>query len=169
MAAVYMKIYISAPLPSRAAGDILVRYTRALSAAWAMRKSLTPQERIPLERQFLPAALEIIDTPAPALPHAIILTISAAFGLAILWATLGRVDMVTIAPGRIIAAGKAKVIQPAETAVVKRILAGDGNTDVVKFLARGRHPAGLRQPGAGDGHAIVGATSLKIQINKTWQ
>ena len=91
-----------------------------------MRHTHTPLERTPLERQFLPAALEIIDTPAPALPRAIILTISAAFVLAILWATFGHIDMVAIAPGRIIAADKAKVIQPAETAVVKRILVRDG-------------------------------------------
>ena len=113
-------------IPIGAVGDLLVRSTRALGAAWDMRHAHTPLERTPLERQFLPAALEIIDTPAPALPRAIILTISAAFVLAILWATFGHIDMVAIAPGRIIAADKAKVIQPAETAVVKRILVRDG-------------------------------------------
>ena len=113
-------------IPFSAFGDLLARSTRALGAAWDMRHAHTPLERTPLERQFLPAALEIIDTPAPALPRAIILTISAAFVLAILWATFGHIDMVAIAPGRIIAADKAKVIQPAETAVVKRILVRDG-------------------------------------------
>ena len=118
-------------IPIGAVGDLLVRSTRALGAAWDMRHAHTPLERTPLERQFLPAALEIIDTPAPALPRAIILTISAAFVLAILWATFGHIDMVAIAPGRIIAADKAKVIQPAETAVVKRILVRDGQAVAV--------------------------------------
>ena len=116
----------SAFLNVAAARDIFARTARALSAAWAMRHAHTPLERTPLERKFLPAALEIIDTPAPALPRAIILTIACAFVLAILWATVGHIDMVAIAPGRIIAADKAKVIQPAETAVVKRILVRDG-------------------------------------------
>ena len=76
-------------IPIGAVGNILARSTRALGAAWAMRRSHTPLER-PLERQFPPAALEIIDTPAPALPRAIILTIGAAFVLAILSVTIGH-------------------------------------------------------------------------------
>ena len=106
--------------------DILARYARVLKAAWGARKTLTPKHRTPLERQFLPANLEITDTPAPALPRAIIATIVTAFLLAIAWASIGMIDMVAIAPGKIIAADRAKVIQPAETAVVKRLLVRDG-------------------------------------------
>lgn len=54
--------------------------------------------------------------------------ISAAFAFALAWAIIGRIDSVAVAPGKIISAGKAKVIQPAETAVVKRILVRDGQT-----------------------------------------
>ena len=68
---------------------------------------MTPKQRPPLERQFLPAALEIIETPAPALPRAIIATIVAAFLLAIAWASIGMIDMVAIAPGKIISADRA--------------------------------------------------------------
>ncbi len=107
-------------------GDLLARYARVFSAAWGQRDQLTPKARTPLERQFLPAALEIIETPAPALPRAIIATIVTAFLLAIAWASIGMIDMVAIAPGKIISADRAKVIQPAETAVVKRLLVRDG-------------------------------------------
>ena len=55
-----------------------------------MRHAHTPQKRTPLERRFFPAALEIIDTPAPALPRAIVLTVACAFVLAILSATIGH-------------------------------------------------------------------------------
>ena len=106
--------------------DILARYARVLKAAWGARKTLTPKHRTPLERQFLPANLEITDTPAPALPRAIIATIVTAFLLAFAWASIGMIDMVAIAPGKIISADHAKVIQPAETAVVKRLLVRDG-------------------------------------------
>ena len=68
----------------QAAASLAARTTHALGAAWSKRHSHTPLQRTPLERQFLPAALEIIDIPAPALPRAIILTIGAAFVLAIL-------------------------------------------------------------------------------------
>ncbi len=111
---------------TQAYGDILARYVRVFKAAWSARASLTPKQRTPLERQFLPAALEIIETPAPALPRAIIATIVTAFLLAIAWASIGMIDMVAIAPGKIISADRAKVIQPAETAVVKRLLVRDG-------------------------------------------
>lgn len=80
----------------------------------------------PLERQFLPAALELIETPAPVLPRAIMWTILGAAAFTLLWAWFGQIDMVAVASGKVIAADKTKIIQPAETAVVKRILVTDG-------------------------------------------
>lgn len=82
--------------------------------------------RTPLEREFLPAALEILETPAPALPRAIMLAIVAALVFAVAWACIGQIDVVAVASGKVIAADKTKVIQPAEVAVVKRILVADG-------------------------------------------
>jgi len=93
-----------------------------------MRQELSAAERTPLERQFLPAALEIMETPAPALPRAILWTMIAALVVTVIWATLGHVDMIAVAGGKVIAADRAKVIQPAETAVIKRILVADGQT-----------------------------------------
>ena len=106
---------------------LIARYAAILRASWAARGGPTGGvKRTPLERQFLPAALEIIDTPAPALSRAIMWTSITALMVALLWATSSTVDVVAIAPGKVIAAGKTKVIQPAETAVVKRILVSDG-------------------------------------------
>ena len=85
-----------------------------------------PQERTSLERQFLPAALEIIDTPAPALARAVVFTIVTAFLLALIWATFGKIDQVAVAPGKIISIDKTKTIQASETGVVKRIHVKDG-------------------------------------------
>ena len=109
-----------------ASGELLHRYASVLRASWAARAALTPAKREPLERQFLPAALEIIETPAPALAHALTWTIVAIVALTLAWGWFGQVDLVATAPGKIIAADRAKVIQPAETAVVKRLLVRDG-------------------------------------------
>jgi len=106
--------------------ELLARYARVFKAAWTARRELASLERTPLERQFLPAALEIVETPAPALPRAVMWTIVSALVFGLLWASIGRIDLVAVAAGKVIAAGKAKVIQPAETAVVKRILVADG-------------------------------------------
>jgi len=78
------------------------------------------------EREFLPAALEAVETPAPALPRAVLWAIVAALSFAISWAWVGKIDMVAVAPGKVIAADKTKVIQPLEVGIVKRILVTDG-------------------------------------------
>jgi membrane fusion protein, hemolysin D len=106
--------------------ELLLRYGRVLKTCWRERDESTHSLRTPLERQFLPAALELIDTPPPALPRAIMWTILAAAAFTVSWAYLGQVDVVAVAPGKVIAADKTKVIQPAETAVVKRIHVTDG-------------------------------------------
>lgn len=106
--------------------ELIARYGRVLKASWTARDELRSSARTPLERQFLPAALELVETPAPALPRAIIWTILAAAAFTVLWAYFGQIDMVAVAPGKVIAADKTKVIQPAETAVVKRIHVTDG-------------------------------------------
>ncbi len=108
------------------AASLTHRYASVLRASWAARAALTPAKREPLERQFLPAALEIIETPAPALAHALTWTIVTIVALTLAWGWFGQVDLVATAPGKIIAADRAKVIQPAETAVVKRLLVRDG-------------------------------------------
>lgn len=115
-------------LTAQAAGPVSLtkRTAHAFRAAWANRAERNESTRTPLERQFLPAALEIIDTPAPALPRAIMAAIIAAFSVALIWSIAGHVDLVAVAPGKIIAEGKTKVIQSAETAVVKAIHVRDG-------------------------------------------
>lgn len=106
--------------------ELILRYGRVLKASWRDRGNSRRASRTPLERQFLPAALEIIDTPPPALPRAIMWAILAAAAFTVAWSYFGQVDVVAVAPGKVIAADKTKVIQPAETAVVKRIHVADG-------------------------------------------
>jgi len=107
------------------AAALLGRYFRVTRAAWSARKVSTPDRNV-LERQFLPAALEILETPAPALPRAIAMTIVLSLVVAVAWACIGRIDVVAVAPGKVIAADKTKIIQPAEVGVVKTILVADG-------------------------------------------
>jgi hemolysin D len=76
--------------------------------------------------EFLPAALEIVETPPSPVGRAIAGTIVAFFCLAVAWACLGKVDIIATASGRIIPSGKTKVIQPFETGVVKAIRVSDG-------------------------------------------
>jgi hemolysin D len=107
---------------------LLGRYFLVTRGAWTARDQMASAARTPLERQFLPAALEILETPAPALPRIVACTIIAALAFGIGWATIGRIDLVAVAPGKIIAADKTKVIQPSEVGVVRKIHVSDGQT-----------------------------------------
>ena len=66
------------------------------------------------DREFLPAALEILETPPPPLPIALI-SIICAFALAALtWSFFGLLDVHATAPGKIDTAGYSKVIEPLD-------------------------------------------------------
>src|SRR5260370_34336422 len=82
------------------------------------------------ELAFLPAALEIVETPPSPIGRAIGATIIAAFVLALAWACLGTVDIVATAPGKLIPSGRSKVIQPFEIGVARAMHVHDG--DAVK-------------------------------------
>jgi hemolysin D len=83
-------------------------------------------ERRQDELAFLPAALEIVETPPSPIGRIIAFTIIAAFSAALAWACIGTVDIVAVAPGKIIPSGRTKTIQPFETGVVRAIHVRDG-------------------------------------------
>ena len=78
-------------------------------------------------RQFLPAALEIMETPASPVGRATGGTIILFFAIAIAWASFGHVDIIATAPGKIVPTGRTKTIQPLETGVVAAIHVQDGD------------------------------------------
>jgi len=78
------------------------------------------------ELEFLPAALEVIETPPPPLPRVAALTLVALLVSALAWASFGQVDVVSAAAGKLVAAGGGKVVQPLETGAVTAIRVQDG-------------------------------------------
>jgi hemolysin D len=80
------------------------------------------------ELAFLPAALEIVETPPSPIGRAIGGTIIAVFVLALAWACIGTVDIVATAQGKVIPSGRTKIIQPFEIGVVRAIHVHDGDT-----------------------------------------
>nr|WP_249788612.1 HlyD family type I secretion periplasmic adaptor subunit [Bradyrhizobium sp. G127] len=74
----------------------------------------------------MPAALEIVETPPSPLGRATAFSIIAVFTVALVWACFGTVDVVAIAPGKLIPSGRTKTIQPFETGVVRSIKVHDG-------------------------------------------
>ncbi len=89
--------------------------------------ALVPNGRGADERAFLPAALEIIETPASPVGRAIGLLIVAAAVTAVTWASLSKIDIVTSAPGRIVPVGRSKIVQPFQEGIVQSIFVNDGD------------------------------------------
>jgi hemolysin D len=87
----------------------------------------TVDRRTRHELEFLPAALEIIETPTSRAGRVMMGVIVVLVAVAIGWACIGQLDIVATANGRIIPSGQIKVIQPLEIGVVNRIRVSDGD------------------------------------------
>jgi len=109
-----------------ALGALVRRYSAVLRQSWRVRRELDTKKRLPDEVAFLPAHLEIIERPVHPAPRWTA-RVCALLGLCTLaLAIFGRLDIVAVAPGKLVPNGRVKVVQPAITGVVRRILVVDG-------------------------------------------
>jgi hemolysin D len=82
-----------------------------------------PQGR---EREFLPAVLEIQETPPSPAGRVVGGVILVIFTVFVVWSVFGHIDIIAIAQGKIVPSGHSKVIQPLEAGVIKAIHVRDG-------------------------------------------
>ena len=108
--------------------DLLARYRAVLVASWADRHELAGPKRLADEVAFLPAALSLQETPVHPAPRRFAFAICALFIIALAWSVIGHVDIVAVAPGRIVVSERTKMIQPLETSVVRKVLVKDGDS-----------------------------------------
>lgn len=120
----------AAAAPRPAFIELLARYRAVFSAAWAARSELMAPKRSADEAAFLPAALSLQETPLHPAPRRVALAVCALFIAALIWAIVGKIDIVAVAPGRIVVSDRTKTLQPLEAGVVRRVVVKDG--DVVK-------------------------------------
>jgi type I secretion membrane fusion protein, HlyD family len=114
-----------------ASGDLWRRYAEVFRAAWAERDAHAPPAREIHEAEFLPAHLELMETPLHPAPRWTIRIIVTLVLLTLLIATLGKLDIVVVANGELIPDTNVKVVQPAITGVVRAIHVHDGQQVVV--------------------------------------
>ncbi len=79
------------------------------------------------DREFLPAALEILETPSPPLPIALMMAICFFFAAALTWSFVGKLDVHAVAQGKIERAGRAKVIEPLDPGKIAAIHIAPGD------------------------------------------
>lgn len=110
----------------QAVGDLCRRYGAIFRSAWAIRDQLDTQPRTAQELQFLPANLELIETPSHPAPRWTMRVIVALASVILLIAIFGKLDIVASAKGKLIPGARVKIIQPAITGVVRQIMIRDG-------------------------------------------
>ncbi|MEO7548523.1 MAG: HlyD family type I secretion periplasmic adaptor subunit, partial [Ramlibacter sp.] len=107
--------------------ELLSRYRAILGAACCARHELAGPKRLADETAFLPAALSLQETPVHPAPRRLAYALMALFILAVLWACFGQIDIVAVAPGRIVVSERTKLVQPLQNSVVQRVLVKDGD------------------------------------------
>ena len=105
-----------------------MKHAEAVRDAWkqeSRRRKESKRKRI--ETAFLPAALEIMDTPPRPIGRAILWLIIAATVFAIAWASVSQVDIVAVAEGRIAPRGKLQSVEASEAGTLRAILVREGD------------------------------------------
>ena len=75
---------------------------------------------------FAPAILRAQHENATPLPRIVLYIALALFGVMLAWACFGRLDIIAVAQGKLIPSSYVKIVQPAESGVLREILVGDG-------------------------------------------
>ena len=81
------------------------------------------QER---ETEFLPAILEVTETPPSPTGRLVMWTILALLVVALLWSILGHINEVAVASGKVIPTGQVKTVQVKNKGIIKEILVKEG-------------------------------------------
>ena len=104
--------------PSRVLGELAKAPGTVTEPAGAPKRIVT---RIAEDVEFLPAALEILETPPAPAATAMMIGICGGMLVALLWSIVGTLDIHAVALGKIQPSGRTKVVQPMEAGRVAAI------------------------------------------------
>lgn len=76
---------------------------------------------------FAPAILRAQHQPPSPLPRLTLHGLLALFGVMLLWAMFGRLDIIAVAQGKLVPVSYLQVVQPADSGIVKEILVKEGD------------------------------------------
>jgi HlyD family secretion protein len=78
--------------------------------------------------EFAPEIIKSQARPPSPLPRAVLHTLLALFALLVVWAIVGRLDIVAVSQGKLVPQSFLKIVQPAEPGIVREILVKEGDT-----------------------------------------
>lgn len=105
-----------------------MRYKLVWSETWKIRKQLDTPVREKDENEFLPAHLELIETPVSRRPRLVAYFIMGFLVIAVILSVLGQVEIVATANGKLTLSGRSKEIKPIENSIVKEIIVKEGES-----------------------------------------
>jgi len=106
-------------LPAKVAPEqatVLTRLSRGLKASTFDRD----------EREFLPAHIEILQTPTSPMAVGVLWAVCLMFTAALTWSCLAKLDIHAVASGRVQPSGRSKLVQPFDAGIVKSVLVQNG-------------------------------------------
>jgi hemolysin D len=107
--------------------SMLRAHIESVVASWqAESVRRRTEHRTRLETDFLPAALEIAETPPAPAGRAVLWLIILATFLAIAWSFLSKVEMVAVAEGRLIPTARLQAVEAGDAGIVRAILVREG-------------------------------------------
>lgn len=106
--------------------SVWARHWGILRESWAAESERRRSSTRWREAQFLPAALEVMETPPNPLGPWLLWAMIGFVGVALAWSVLAHVDVVAEAPAKLVAIGHNKLVQAADQGVVRAIYVRDG-------------------------------------------
>ena len=104
----------------------MTNFFQQLLDAWRERAKLGDGSKHQNLSEFMPAALELQESPPNPLVRWLAWVLIALFVLTLAWACIGKVDVVSSAEGKIIPSSRVKQIQPLTKGFVKAIHVKEG-------------------------------------------
>jgi hemolysin D len=99
---------------------------QALTKLWRERDKLADRKLSEDLKSFLPPALEVMEKPPHPAAWWLLRIITAIVVVALIWSIFGKVNVVSVAEGKIIPVGKIKEIQPYDHGMIRAILVTEG-------------------------------------------
>jgi hemolysin D len=78
------------------------------------------------DQEFLPAALEILETPPSPVQMWLLQAICAFVVIAITWMFIGKIDVIAVAQGKVQPTGRVKLVEPLDAGRVRELLVANG-------------------------------------------
>ena len=77
---------------------------------------------------FYPPLLRLTDSPPNPMGRKVLKMLLILLAALLVWALIGQLDIVAVAEGKLIPNSYLKIVQPAESGIVKEILVREGDT-----------------------------------------